>query len=285
MRWTPLAALFALGAPLALSAQIVDHDDVDVVASLPQCALDAVSAQRWLFTHASVGGNLLEGLDDLHAEEPARFPLLTTWVAYDGGALQCDPPPETILPGTVYECGRGNPGWEDKLTIFERSVDLAGWESPAIDLAMDKLCYIDQDADAAPYLAALDALAAAHPDTRFVHATMPLTTGADSDNVLRNAYNQAVRAHCAASGELLYDVADMEAHDPDGVEQTFDSGGVPYQKLFAGYTGDGGHLDTELGHRRVARGWYAVAATLASCQVFTDNFETRDTARWTTVLP
>lgn len=285
MRWTLLAALLALGAPFALSAQVVDHDDLESVVSLPQCALDAVGAQRWLFTHASVGGNLLEGLDDLHAAEPGRYRLATTWVGYDGGALRCDPPPATTAPGTVYECGRGNPGWQDKLTIFERSVGLAGWESPAVDAAMDKLCYIDQDADAGAYLAMMDALATAHPDTTFVHTTMPLTTGEDGDNVLRNLYNQEVRAHCAASGELLYDVADMEAHDPEGVEQTFDSGGTTYQRLYAAYTSDGGHLDAELGHRRVALGWYAVAATRAPCQVFNDNFETRDTGRWSAAAP
>jgi len=285
MRWTPLAALLALGAPFALSAEVVDHDDLESVVSLPECALDAVGAQRWLFTHASVGGNLLEGLDDLHAAEPGRYRLATTWVGYNDGALQCDPPPATTVPGTVYECGRGNPGWQDKLTIFERSVGLAGWESPAVDAAMDKLCYIDQDADAGAYLAALDALATAHPATTFVHTTMPLTTGEDADNVLRNLYNEAVRAHCAAGGELLYDVADMEAHDPEGAEQTFLSAGTAYQKLYSGYTGDGGHLDAELGHRRVALGWYAAAATLAPCHVFTDNFETRDTGRWTTAAP
>ena len=285
MRWTPLAALLALGAPFALSAEVVDHDDLESVVSLPECALDAVGAQRWLFTHASVGGNLLEGLDDLHAAEPGRYRLATTWVGYNDGALQCDPPPATTVPGTVYECGRGNPGWQDKLTIFERSVGLAGWESPAVDAAMDKLCYIDQDADAGAYLAMMDALATAHPATTFVHTTMPLTTGEDADNVLRNLYNQAVRAQAAASGELLFDLADMESHDPAGGAQTFQSGGHTWEKLYAGYTGDGGHLDTELGHRRVAQGWYAVAATRAACLAFADGFESGDSGRWSATIP
>lgn len=278
-------SLFALCLPVALPAQIVDHDDLDAVAALPQCALDAVGAQRWLFTHASVGGNLIEGLGDLHAAEPGRYRLATAWVGFDGDAGACDAPPASPAAGTVYECNRGNPGWAEKLAIFERSVGDAGWHAPAVDVALDKLCYIDPDADPAVYLAAMDALAAAHPGTVFVHATIPLTTDSGSDNVQRNLYNQAVRAHCAASGEPLYDVADMEAHDPAGVEQTFLSGGTTYQRLYSGYTSDGGHLDTELGHRRIALGWYAVAATFAPCQVFNDNFETRDTARWSATLP
>lgn len=285
MRWTSLAALLALGAPLFARAQIVDHSDIDAVPSLPQCAMDGIGQERWLFTHASVGGNLVEGLDDLRAAEPGRYQLSTAWVGYDGGTQRCEPPPAPTVPGTVYECDRGNPGWQDKLAIFDSSVGPGGWHAPAVGAVMNKMCYIDQDADAGVYLASMAALVDAYPATVFVYTTMPLTTGEDADNVLRNVYNQAVRAHCAASGELLYDIADMEAHDPNGVEHTFESGGTTYQKLYAGYTTDGGHLDTELGHRRVARGWYAAAATLAACTVFTDGFDTGNTARWSAVSP
>ena len=129
------------------------------------------------------------------------------------------------------------------------------------------------------------ALEAAYPATRFVYATMPLTTDEDTGNVLRNLYNQAVRAQAAASGALLFDLADMEAHDPAGVAHTFQSGGHTYQKLYAGYTTDGGHLDAEPGHRRVAQGWYAVAATRAACRAFADGFESGDTGRWSASYP
>lgn len=275
-----LAILLLLLAPaLPAPAQIVDHGDVDELASLPQCVMDGIGAQRWLFTHASVGGNMVAGLDDLAALDPLRFQLDTVGVGYDDGELAAAPPPATTVPGTVYDCQRGNPGWQDKFTIFDNSVRSAGWHMAAVDAVLDKLCYIDEGASAASYLASMDALAVSYPTTAVVFATMPLTTGEDADNVLRNVYNQAVRQHCAAIGALLYDIADIEAHDVNGAEQTFESGGETYQKLYAGYTGDGGHLDTE-GRQRVARGWYATAATLAPCWVFADGFEAGDTADW-----
>jgi len=285
MRRFLLAGAVTLALPLPLSAQIVGHARIDAVPNLPACVIDAVGAQRWFFTHASVGGNLLEGLDDLRAAEPARYRLVTAPVGYDGGLQRAEPPPGTTAPGTVYECARGNPGWAEKLAIFDRSVRLSGWRAAAVDVVLDKLCYIDPDADAAAYLASMDALTADFPATVFVLATMPLTTSEDGDNVLRNLYNESVRAHAAASGALLYDLADMEAHDPGGGEHTFSSGGQSYQKLYSGYTTDGGHLDTALGRDRMAQGWYAVAATLAPCSVFADGFESGDAGRWSAAAP
>lgn len=271
--------LLALAFASAAAAQVVDHGDVEELAALPQCALDGVGAQRWLFTHASVGGNMVAGLDDLAALDPVRFQLATVGVGYDDGGLAAEAPPATTVPGTVYDCQRGNPGWQDKFAIFDNSVRNAGWHADAVDAVLDKLCYIDEGASAAAYLASMDALAVSYPTTAVVYATMPLTTGEDADNVLRNQYNEAVRAHCTAIGALLYDLADIEAHAPDGTEQTFESGGGTWQKLFSGYTDDGGHLDVD-GRQRAARGWYATAATLAPCLVFADGFEAGDSADW-----
>ncbi len=285
MRKTPVVSCLLLAVALPARGQIVDHSAIDAVLELPQCVMDGIGTQRWFFTHASVGGNLLEGLDDLATANPARFQLATAGVGYDGAHLRADPPPLPTVAGTVYECGRGNPGWEDKFTIFDNSVRLAGWRQGAVDAVMDKLCYIDPNANVTTYLAMMDALAMAYPTTALVLTTMPLTVDEDGDNVLRNLYNQAVRAHAASTGALLYDIADMEAHDPDGVEHTFVYGGQTYQKLFAGYTGDGGHLDLELGHRRVAQGWYAAAAALAPCWVFADGFESGATTAWSATAP
>lgn len=285
MRRVLIAFSALLPVSLPAAAQVVGHAAVDAVTALPQCVMDGIGQQRWFFAHASVGGNLVEGLADLHAAQPSRFQLLPEWVGFDDAGQRCAPPPAATVPGTVYECDRGNPGWQAKLTIFDRSVRLSGWRLAAVDLVLDKLCFIDQDADAATYLASMSALEASYPFTRFVYATMPLTTDEDAANVARNVYNQAVRAQVAAGNALLFDLADMEAHDPAGGAHTFQAGGHTYQKLYAGYTGDGGHLDTELGHRRVAQGWYAVAATRAPCLAFADGFESGGTGRWSAAVP
>lgn len=282
----PILVTTLLSATLGLTAgqvgaQVIDHRHVAAVATYPQSLVDAIGEQRWLFTHASVGGNMVDGLDDLHALDATHYPLTTAYVGFDSTNQRAAAPPATPIPGTVYECQRGNPGWSQKLTIFDNSVRLAGWRLPKVDAVMDKLCYIDEDADAVAYLATMTALRAAYPATAMVYATMPLTTGTDSTNIQRNQYNRAVRTHCASTGAVLFDIADIEAHDPAGVQQTFSSGGQTWQRLFAGYTDDGGHLNPD-GRQRVAAGWYAVAAVLVNRPIFWSDFEQGSVTGWLT---
>jgi hypothetical protein len=269
---TLVGTLFLLGLSQSAAAQIVDHRHVDGVTALPQSVMDAVGQQRWFFTHASVGGNMVQGLSDLNTASSTRYQLVTSGVSYLDAEMRAEDPPASPAPGTVYESDRGNPGWADKLTIFDNSVRISGWRAPAVDAAINKMCFIDQDAVAADYVASMAALQSSYPGTAFIYTTMPLTDTEDWDNVLRNQYNAAVRSHCAASGRLLFDIADMEAWDPSGVPHTFQYAGQTYQKLYSGYTDDGGHLDAT-GRQRIAQGWYAVAAALASDTIFTDGFE------------
>jgi hypothetical protein len=242
---------------------VIDHQDIAGVASLPQAMMDVIGQQKWFFTHASVGGNMIDGMSDLHTANPVRYLLTTTSVSYNSTQQRAANPPVPTTPGVIYESDRGNPGWSAKYTIFDNSVRVSGWHDASVGIAMDKLCYIDQDAHAADYLDSMSALEASYPGTVFVYTTMPLTTGSDADNVLRNTYNAAVRQYAQDHDKYLFDIADIEAHDPSGVPQTFQSGGQTYQKLFSGYTSDGGHLNTT-GRQRVATGWYAMAALIAS---------------------
>jgi hypothetical protein len=244
------------------SAVVVDHSDVDMVATLPQNTMTAIGQQKWLFTHASVGGNMVQGMETLHGQQPARYCLDTTYVGYDSAHQEANDPPTPTQAGQVYECQRGNPGWQAKFTIFANSITSAGWHDGAVGVVMDKLCYIDQNANATAYVDSMSTLEAAYPHTVFVYTTMPLMTGSGSENILRNNYNTAVRTFCTTNHKLLFDIADIEAYDPSGVAQTFTSGGKIYQRLYDGYTSDGGHL-SNAGQLRVAAGWYAVAAFIA----------------------
>jgi len=248
-----IALAILLASVGAASAVTIDHTDVDGVASLPQSTMDLIGRQKWYFTHASVGENMLGGMNALHSANAAHYQLV---IVADDGA-----PPASTAAGTVYHYSRGNPGWSEKFNIFNTAVG-AGWRSPKVDVAMDKLCYIDQSANAATYVNMMSALETQYPATVFVYATMPLTYNEDSANILRNQYNDAVRDYCEANGKLLFDIADIESHDPTGNAVAFTSGINTYQKLYSGYTSDGGHLNA-VGAERVAKGWYAVAAAIA----------------------
>ncbi|MRR36808.1 hypothetical protein EG829_19525 [bacterium] len=227
---------------------MVNHENCNWYTSRDQTVYDRVGQQKVFFSHASVGGNVINGLRALRSSDSSAYQLVVT--------ADNDTPPAATQDGTFYEYSRGNPGWKAKTDNYAAYMG-NGWNSPRIDFSMDKLCYIDQAASAEYYLKLMADLEAAYPDTQFVYWTMPLTTSTRSDNVLRNNYNNAVRSYAAANDVILFDIADIEAWNPQGVEQTFMYDGTEYQMLYSGYTGDGGHLNTA-GSQRAAIALYSL---------------------------
>jgi lysophospholipase L1-like esterase len=126
---------------------------------------------------------------------------------------------------------------------------------------MNKLCYIDQGASFKYYLRSMINLEAEFPQTVFGYATIPLTTAEDGDNFLRNAFNDRLREWVNQNGRVLFDIADIEAHDPEGNVWTFQYRERACQKLCEKYSTDGGHLNKP-GRQSVARGFYAISAAL-----------------------
>jgi hypothetical protein len=222
------------------------------LAQSPPAISEKAAKFKWYFAHASVGANMLDGLADLGKSDSASFPY--TIVSADE-----TPPPKT-QPGAVYEHNRGNPSWQNKFDQFESCVS-NGWHAPAVDIVMNKLCYIDQLASYKYYIRSMTNLEAAFPDTVFVYMTMPLTTATDAENALRHAFNERVREWTHANGRVLFDIADIEAHDSKGQPCTFSHRNKTCQKLCESYTSDGGHLN-ETSRQLVARGFYALAVAL-----------------------
>lgn len=240
--------------PLAGRAQIIADSEARAARYYSQATMDAVARRNWFFAHASVGGNMMSGLQSLHAANPGFFKLIAS------DSSSADTPPATTQPGFVYGCARGNPGWQPKVDQFVTYVS-NGWRSPKVALVANKFCYIDQDAVLSYYLNSMQNLEAANPGTRFVYMTMPLTVNSDADNYKRFLFNDGLRTWVAANRRLLFDVADIEAHAPDGTPQTFVWNGKTCQRLYASYSSDGGHLN-DTGAQAVALGFYAVTASL-----------------------
>lgn len=278
-----LIGLGLLSAGTALADTVVDHAALAAATNPPAGISAKVGQLRWFFTHASVGGNLVTGLNGLHEEDAVRFPLQIH--GYDGnngdsdyhGAVGTEgseggadyraaADPASTSNGAVYECMRGNPDWANKLTCFSNSVVQSGWRFPKVNVVLDKFCWIDPYADPAEYCATMSGLEARYPQTLFVYVTMPLTTEtAGSENDLRNAFNRQVREHCATEGKWLLDLADIEAWTEAGMEQTYVSDGETNQLLTADYaTGPewGDYHLNAAGRRRGALGWHALAQAL-----------------------
>lgn len=211
-------------------AMTADHTTL-AVSAIPRSALDQARALRMALRHASVGANIWGGITSLAGADATRY-AIPSW---DGFA-------------------RGNPGWEAKVTDLATFV--AG-NADAFDVFQMKFCYIDQDASFTVYRDQLLALEAAHPTKKFIWWTIPLTTSG-ADNALRAAFNQQVRAYCAANGKPLYDIAAIESHDALGAP--VQSGG--HEAMAAAWSSDGGHLN-EAGSARAAQAMWWLMARLA----------------------
>lgn len=231
---------------------MVGRTNCVAAASYSQTLLDDITRFRWFFAHASVGGGMIDGIDMLRQLKGTHYPVFP--VSEDGM------PPATTQNGALYEYMRGNPGAQEKFDSFETYVT-NGWRYPKVNIALNKLCYIDQDADVSYYLRSMTNLEAAFPETVFVYMTMPLTTDTDENNYKRNLYNDAVRDFVRTNNRVLFDIADIEAYDTNGVATVFTYNSRVCQRMCEFYSSDGGHVN-DAGKTITALGFYALGEAL-----------------------
>jgi hypothetical protein len=253
------------GAAALAAAVLAGCNGLDEKAAMPEgdpeADLRTLAESRVYFGHQSVGRDILDGLK-LLAEE-------------NGVALRIVEAPEgatDTLPGLVHSKVGKNREPMSKCEAFGRFVSehaASRWDAAAF-----KFCYVDLGDEAGRdpakllemYRAAVAAARAARPDLNLVHVTIPLKsdplgipnaikraigmgTAHDEDNVLRNAFNDLLRAEYA--GEPLFDLARAESTLPDGSRTGFKRDGKTVYTLAKQYTYDAGHLNQE-GMRHVA---------------------------------
>tara|TARA_Y100001933_G_scaffold261055_1_gene314760 strand:+ start:21702 stop:22466 length:765 start_codon:yes stop_codon:yes gene_type:complete len=241
---------------LTTEAQIIGFKQAQQATQLTPAQAQSIANQTWLFTHASVGGNMLKGMNALAREDADRYVFkIKSFNAQNQTGL------DQLQSGCVYHASRGNPGWQKKYDIFDSLIRTANPSATKL-VAMDKLCYIDQSADAETYLNMMAKLEKDFPAITFVYTTIPIKSNKNRQNLQRQQYNDTIRNYIRKKGGLLYDIADIEAHSPQGEAQTFKIDGKQCEAMCDSYTRDGGHLNDE-GARQVALGWYAVALAIA----------------------
>ncbi len=251
------ASFFLLLAcsPCYAANVIVNHYNYNHYNSVSADVRTSVSGQKVFFAHASVGGNIVAGMESLHEDDGSLYMLQNT--STDSS------PPESTEEGVFYDYDRGNPGWEEKVTDFATYIS-NGWHASTVNVAINKFCYIDADADWETYRDSMESLESTYSGTIFVYMTMPLKTDENSeDGWLRQQFNENLRNWIdSQDGKYLLDIADIEAHNVDGTESTSSWEGNAYQTLQSGYTSDGGHLNEE-GRLKMARSMYSLLALIA----------------------
>jgi hypothetical protein len=121
------------------------------------------------------------------------------------------------------------------------------------------------------YLTLMDQLETDYPDVKFVYMTGHLVGSGEAGNL--NQRNEQIRAYALANNKILYDFADIESYDPDGL--------VNYMKLNANdncdYDSDGsGDLDknwatTWQGNHIEGMDWYDMDPLPAHTQALNGN--------------
>ena len=250
----PFAAmLLLLAASTSVLAQgiLIGHTNVMAVTNIPQSTIDQLAQFRWFFAHASVGSDMMNGIAALHSTHPSRYPIQHS--------DDDDTPPATTAAATIYDYARGNPDWSDKVSWFEGFAS-NGWRSPAVNIALNKFCWIDPYVDTNTYLASMQTLEGKYPDTIFVYMTIPLTGDADGENNARNNFNRTLRHFCTTHNRVLFDVADIQSHDINGTAYTYSTSN---QLMYIGFAVSAGdwHLN-DVARPWVARGFYALGAAL-----------------------
>lgn len=209
----------------------------------------ALENKRVVFGHQSVGGNILNGVQQLAARDGVNVDI------QEGRAESAGPGIRHFLIGT-----NGDP--TSKIRDFSASIDAGAAQKG--DIALMKLCYADFNADtnarqvAKEYIASLESLAQRHPDINFVAVTAPLMavqTGSKAwakkligrqpsgyiDNAKRTEFNRMLRERYQSSGRL-FDIARAETESA-GQRCVIQVDGQEIETLCPELTNDGGHLN------------------------------------------
>lgn len=220
-----------LSAPI-----IIDHTAISRFEAIPTTYLTSARNLRLFLRRASTGGLILQGLNELAAANPVYN--RSNWDFQD----------------------RGNPGWQAKVDEF---VTQAAAQQSTKDVLSMKFCYIDPDANWVYYRDRMLSVEAAYPNKYVIWWTIPIMTSSAADRATQakyQAFNDSVRNYARANNKILFDIADIESHDPNGNRQTSTYG---YEVLYSGYSSDGGHPDSTIARNRLAKAFWVGMAQIA----------------------
>jgi len=238
-------ASFSLPASLALSAP--DSDGT------LRSELQRISTKRIYFAHQSVGGNLLDGIQQI--AEAQNYPLQIREYS-----VANEVPSQTLGHTRIGE--NGNP--LGKIKAFTQAL---GQPPSGLNIALLKFCYVDftRDTDAkalfTKYKVDMDHVKSRHPKLTLVHVTVPLTTVQSGlkgtvkqwlgiapygllENKRREEYNDLLRSSYLGR-EFVFDLAKVESTTRSGTRTLVKWKGDSVPMLNPSYTDDGQHLNAE----------------------------------------
>jgi len=222
------------------------------VDSIKSEAIEALKKQKIFFGHASVGFNIIDGIEEIKAKTQQL----------QGIQLRELKKNFAIENTGIYHARNGKNGFPkikcDSFKEFLEKEELG----TKFDIAFFKFCYVDinQTSNVLDvfkyYVNTYENLKENFPRLVLVHVTIPLCVHSwglrgfvrklikpDLANIYRNQYNDLLRKKYQGQ-EPIYDLARVESTYPDGKNAFFKHNGKQYAFLINQYTNDGGHLNS-----------------------------------------
>lgn len=212
-----LCLIFLVGCSCIVFADsiIIDHNCTDLT-QIPQDAIQQAKDSLVIaYGHTSHGSQLTTGM--------------TGMVSFiNGGGLDINAPTDFY----AYNSSGSGGALELRDTPFSGASDLGNpnrvaWEAatrtyldanPEVNVIIWSWCGQVSSAtetDIITYLTLMNGLETTYSDVQFVYMTGHLDGGGADGNL--NIRNQQIRDYCIANDKILYDFADIESYDPDGL--------------------------------------------------------------------
>ncbi len=186
-------ALTVLTVVPASGAIIADHTRVARFDHIPAEYFDSIrEGYRIYYGHTSHGGQIMTGLDMLHAEDPTRY-VAPEFSEYWGDLGHNG---DTSWVQTTRDWLDAHP---------EYNVVMWAWCGGCSD---------NTEAGVEIYLNAMSALELVYPEVVFIYMTGHLDGGGPTGDLY--LANNQIREYCQVNDKVLFDFADIESWDPDG---------------------------------------------------------------------
>ncbi len=278
----------------------VDHNSIALFDQIPEQYLQAAAGLDMLFIDRSVGGNINEGLECLQYESDEAAPSRCKRNHTDSRYVVDPSVMNWYHPGGYDRSNwdflywdelpvSGCTDWSEKTACF---IDyMQGGAINNYDVVSYQFSYLlvdtgssieDQpggffwDNPSRTDVYDQEALEAQYPNKTFIYWTTSLARGIGTEEA--EIFNQQTRQYANDHGKILFDVADILSHDPDGNPCYDNRDGVPYGSenhpddglnlpaICPHYTTEveGGHLGSaSAGMIRVAQGFWVLMAQIA----------------------
>ncbi len=254
-----LAPVLTLSFALSAWGITADHTSCAAFANIPGSVVELVKTDyRIFYGHTSHGGQIVTGMSMLYDEDPS--------LAYNDGA--------GTLTLYEYSDDLGHNGDVSWVPITETYLGNATYDINVVVWSWCGGASDNTEAGIDIYLDAMNQLELAHPEVIFVYMTGHLDGTGDGGNL--RARNNQIRAYCEANGKVLFDFADIESWDPDGVFYPDESDGCAWCAVWCSThvcptCGDCAHSHCFNCHQKGKAFWWLLGALRTGLSVGVDH--------------